>query len=113
MMARKSISTKTKVMLFNKRGGRCYLCEGKINIGESWDLEHVIPLAMGGLDEESNWELAHSKCHLIKTKADFGNIAKAKRRESRHIGAKESKTPLPFGKKSKWRKKMDGTIVPR
>ena len=112
-MARKTISTKKRVALFNAKHGLCYLCGGKVSAGEAWEVEHRIPIAMGGADDETNWEVAHAKCHLYKTKEDVGNIAKAKRREANHIGAKQSKTPMPFGKKSKWKRKMDGSIVPR
>ena len=112
-MARKSISTKARVALFQKHGGVCHICGGKINVGEEWQVEHIIPFAMGGEDAEPNWAPAHTKCHKTKTKTDVADISKAKRREARHIGAKVSKTPLPFGKKSKWKRKMDGTVVER
>lgn len=112
-MARKTISTKARLSLFQKRGGVCYLCGGKVQVGESWELEHRIPIAMGGEDEEANWEVAHIKCHRSKTTEDVGNIAKAKRREARHYGAKVSRSPMAFGKKSKWKKKLDGTVVLR
>jgi len=110
---RKTISAKTRVALFQKRGGICHICGGKINVGESWDIDHCIPLAMGGEDSEENWELAHSVCHRTKTTDDVANIAKAKRREIRHLGVKVSRTPLPFGKGSGLKRKMDGTIVRR
>ena len=110
---RKSISTKKRVALFQKRDGICHICGGKIHVGEQWELEHQIPLSMGGEDVESNWYLAHTKCHKTKTKEDMGNLSKAKRREAKNLGAKKSKTPMPFGKNSKFKRKMDGTIVER
>jgi len=110
---RKTISAKTRLSLFTKRGGICYLCGGKVTVGEAWDLEHRIPLALGGDDVEENWEVAHSKCHKSKTKEDVGNIAKAKRREARHLGGHVSRTPMAFGRKSKYKRKLDGTIVLR
>jgi 5-methylcytosine-specific restriction endonuclease McrA len=112
-MKRKTVSTKARVALFQKHGGMCHICGGKINVGEGWELEHIIPFALGGEDEEHNWALAHTKCHKAKTKDDVATIAKAKRREARHIGAKKSKSPMPFGKGSKFKRKMDGTIVER
>lgn len=113
MAKRKTISAKARVALFQKHDGVCHLCGGKINVGEAWEVEHIIPFAMGGADDESNWSLAHIKCHRAKTTEDVGNIAKAKRREARHIGAKVSKSPLPFGRQSKFKRKMDGTVVLR
>jgi len=113
MVKRASISTKKRVALFQSRGGLCHICGGKINVGEAWELEHRIPLAMGGEDAEANWELAHIKCHRTKTSDDVGQIAKAKRREARHLGGHVSRTPLPFGKKSAFKRKLDGTVVRR
>ena len=113
MTRRRTITTKDRVALFQSRGGICHICGGRINVGEKWELEHRIPLQLGGDDEEQNWELAHIKCHKDKTKIDVGQIAKAKRREARHLGAKVSKSPMPYGRGSKWKRKMDGTIVRR
>jgi hypothetical protein len=110
---RKSISTKQRVELFNEHNGICHICGGKINVGEAWEVEHRIPFAMGGEDSKSNWAPAHSKCHRTKTTDDVGAIAKAKRREARHIGINVSRTPLPFGKKSAFKRKLDGTVVRR
>jgi len=101
------------VALFTKHGGVCHICGGKINVGEGWDVEHVIPFAMGGEDSESNWAPAHRNCHRTKTTNDVGKIAKAKRSEARHIGANVSRSPLPFGKRSPFKRKLDGTIVLR
>lgn len=113
MVSRKTISTKKRVALFAAHGGVCHICGGKINVGESWEVEHIIPIAMGGADDESNWRPAHIKCHRGKTVTDVAQIAKAKRREARHIGAKVSKTPMPYGRGSKFKRKMDGTVVLR
>ena len=110
---RKTISAKIRLKVFTTHNGICHICGGKIHVGEAWDLEHIIPFAMGGADDETNWQPAHSKCHKNKTAQDVADIAKAKRREIRHIGAKKSKSPLPFGKQSRLKKKMDGTVVER
>jgi 5-methylcytosine-specific restriction endonuclease McrA len=113
MAKRKRLSTTQRIILFQKHGGICHICGGKIGIGESWELEHIIPFAMGGEDNESNWAPAHIKCHRDKTTIDVGQIAKAKRREARHLGGHTSRSPLPFGKKSPLKRKMDGTVVRR
>ena len=113
MVSRKTISAKKRVALFAAHGGACHICGGKINVGEAWEVEHRIPFAMGGADDESNWVPTHVKCHRVKTTEDVGNIAKAKRREARHIGVRVSKSPLPFGRQSKYKRKMDGSVVLR
>ena len=113
-MNRRSISTRERARLFALHGGICHLCNGKIGVGERWEVSHDIPLELGGEDDDANRKLAHYKCHRDHTaKTDIPQIAKAKRREARHIGAKTSKQPLPCGRKSKWKKKLDGRVVLR
>jgi len=96
MTKRKHRSAKERARLFKLFGGKCYLCNGAIDgTKEAWEIEHVIPLAQGGDDEDSNLQLAHAKCHKAKTVQDVGNIAKAKRREARHTGAAVPKRSIP------------------
>jgi 5-methylcytosine-specific restriction endonuclease McrA len=87
MTARGFISTKRRASLFTLKRGICHLCGGKVKRAEAWDLSHVIPLQLGGADDESNWDVAHRKCHRVRTaKVDAPDIAKAKRREANHKG---------------------------
>jgi predicted DCC family thiol-disulfide oxidoreductase YuxK len=96
MTARKRWSAKARLRIFLAHDGRCHVCNGKIGVGEAWDLDHVIPLALYGDDEEHNLAPAHKKgCHASKTaKADVPAIAKAKRREIAHVGASAPKRPI-------------------
>lgn len=95
-MTRKRRSAKTRLRIFLAHKGVCHVCSGAISVGQLWDLDHVIPLALGGDDEEHNLAPAHRKtCHGSKTAAqDVPAIAKAKRREARHIGATAPKRPI-------------------
>lgn len=113
MTKRKSLSKSGKVKLFKAHGGICHVCAGKIQVGEAWDADHVIPLEMGGEDGGENLKPAHVKCHRAKTRKDAGDIAKAKRREANNIGAKQSRNPMPGSKRSGWKKRMDGTVERR
>jgi 5-methylcytosine-specific restriction endonuclease McrA len=113
-MKRKSRTTAQRVKIFRDNGGICHLCGGKIDgTKEAWELEHIIPFAMGGADDESNLRPAHKRCHLRKTVSDVAAIAKAKRREANHIGAKASSNPIPGSRNSQWKRKIDGTTVRR
>lgn len=106
MTARRSLSAKERLRLFTLHSGICHLCEGRIDgAREAWEVEHEIPLAMGGADDDKNRKPAHVKCHGPKTAIDLGNIAKAKRREARHAGAKApSKRPMPGARDSQWKR---------
>lgn len=112
MTRRRSLSTKARVEFFLSRGGQCASCGMKCDRG--WDLDHEIPLAMGGADEPSNWVVLCRPCHRAKTRgADVPAIAKAKRREAYYLGVKVSRSPLPYGRRSRWKKRLDGTVVRR
>lgn len=115
MSARKPISTRERLRLFARKAGICHLCGAKILAGDAWDVSHAIPLELGGADDETNWDIAHRKCHRRHTaKQDIPAIARAKRREARHLGAKApSRRPIPGSRNTKFRKRMDGTVVMR
>ncbi|WP_170167094.1 HNH endonuclease [Paracoccus methylarcula] len=100
--------------MFETHGGTCHICGGKVQVGESWDLEHVIPLAMGGEDDEGNVAPAHTACHREKTSEDAAQIAKANRVRAKHFGAKsERRATIPGSKGSKWKRKLSGQTVLR
>ena len=52
-------------------------------------------------------------CHKAKTKRDVRQIAKTKRVIKKLAGLKASRHPMPFGRNSRLKKKLDGTIVAR
>lgn len=98
-MKRRRIPTTERTALFKLMGGICHMCSQPIKVesGEAWDVSHVIPLELGGTDDESNWDIAHRSCHRQHTaKVDQPNISRAKRREAIQLGSKApSATPIP------------------
>lgn len=90
MTSRRSISAKERLRLFQIHGGICMFCEGRIQVGEAWEVSHAIPLELGGADDDANRKPAHKRCHRNHTSTvDQPNIARAKRRELRHMGIKK------------------------
>ena len=114
---RKNMTPRLRLKVWEAHKGMCILCKSKIDgVRERWILEHEIPLALGGKDDESNMGPAHEGCALVKTFGKSGDIAKAakaKRVKIKHLGIKKSKNPLPGSKGSKFKKKIDGSVVPR
>ena len=87
MTKRASLSPMRKLRIFEAAGSRCHICGLKIQ--GKWDVEHVIPLALGGADDETNMAPAHKACHAPKTAEDVAAIARAKRRKARHLGIRK------------------------
>jgi len=109
---RGNLSAKRKLAIWEREKGKCMVCDAKLTTGR-FIFEHVRALEMGGTDTDDNIRLTCKGCATEKTKQDHSMAAKAKRRKSAHLGMKVSKNPLPAGKFSKWKKKMDGTVVRR
>lgn len=77
---RPSMSKARRVRIFVKEDGRCYLCREKVQIGQLFEVEHVIPWALSFDDSDDNLKIAHTVCHkTLKTVDDVKRIAKAKR----------------------------------
>jgi 5-methylcytosine-specific restriction enzyme A len=82
-----NFTAKQRAEIALRAAGRCEACGAKLKPGEG-QADHIIPVAMGGESAVSNGQWLCSPCHLDKTtKADVPGVAKAKRRQARHIGA--------------------------
>lgn len=114
-MTRRRISTRDRLACFQENNGICHICGGKIHAGEGFDISHPIPLELGGADDKSNWRPAHKRCHArLTADVDLPNIARAKRREARHVGAKApSARPVPGSRNTPFKRKLDGTTERR
>ena len=110
--ARGSLSGKRKLAIWEREKGCCMECGVKLMTGQ-FIYEHVRALELGGTDTDDNIRLTCKPCAKEKTKKDHKMAAKAKRVKQNYLGLKQSRSPLPCGKMSKWKKKMDGTVVPR
>lgn len=103
MTTRKSISRTLRARVFDRANGVCHLCSGKITVADKWDVDHILALALGGADDESNFAPAHKRCHQTKSASDVGMIRKADRQRAKHIGAgKASRWPKRDGMRFDW-----------
>jgi 5-methylcytosine-specific restriction enzyme A len=113
MTNRRRLTKLQQIRIFDREGGRCWICGRKIQTGEAWDLDHEKALAFGGPDDESNLKPLHRHCHQVKTAVEHRDWAKADRIRSKHLGIEGRGQKLPCGRQSKWKKKLDGSVVLR
>lgn len=52
--------------LFKLQKGKCACCEQPL--GENYHLDHIMPLALGGSNTDSNIQLLHQRCNNQKSK---------------------------------------------
>lgn len=96
-----------RLRIFEHYGGRCYLTGKKLEVGDSWDLDHIIPLADGGENRESNLAPVFRFVHRKKTVQENRTRARVKRIKIKHFGMSVKKA------KSRFKKRLDGNVVDR
>ena len=113
MAKRITITPKRRAEVFRDAGGLCHLCSRKIAPGEAWEVEHRKPLALGGTNDPENLSPAHVDCHAGKSRAEIKIIRKADRQMKKAVDRPVSRTPMPGGRKSNWKKTMSGKVIAR
>ena len=103
------VPDRVKLRVFEKYKGVCHWSRTKILPGMDWDVDHIIALANGGKNVESNLApILRGKPHKEKTRQDMAIKKKLSRTRKKHLGIKEKK---PWN--TKYRKKMSGEVVER
>jgi 5-methylcytosine-specific restriction endonuclease McrA len=111
---RAKLTPHRRLKVWESTRGQCVVCFQQIDgVRERWIVEHIRALELGGADETNNMGPAHEICAQAKTHEDHQRAAKAKRQKIRHLGVRMAKRPMPCGRQSRWKKKIDGSIVPR
>ncbi len=60
--------------LLERQSGKCFICDQTIDLllhKDQLDIDHIIPLADLGPDEENNFALTHSSCNRSKGASDL------------------------------------------
>lgn len=60
------IETVRRDRLYARAGGVCGICRLAIDPGESWHVDHIIPLSKGGEHSYANTQPAHARCNVEK-----------------------------------------------
>jgi 5-methylcytosine-specific restriction protein A len=87
---RREFSPKIKVAAYKRSGGYCERCTALLYVGK-YHYDHANPDGLTGEPTLENCAVLCTNCHGEKTKQDVKDIAKAKRRERKHLGAKRSR----------------------
>jgi 5-methylcytosine-specific restriction enzyme A len=112
-MFRRHWPISARLRIHERFHGICQMCRQPIDV-KGFDLDHHVPLAIGGEDVEENMRPLCRPCHRLKSKGDATAICRTKRLAAKHAGAKApSRTPMPGGRNSPWKRKLDGTVVRR
>lgn len=114
MAPRRQLSTRARLDLFLAHKGRCASCTLPIPPGKGWDIDHIIPLAIGGPDTTDNMQILCRPCHGVKTtKRDVPAIAKVERMRAKHLGAVRSRRSMEGGRHHNFKKTLSGSVVLR
>lgn len=73
---RKAMGANRRGRIISRQGHVCARCAEKVSV---FEIDHVVPLELGGADEDDNLQALCGKCHRAKTGADIQRIAKARR----------------------------------
>lgn len=76
---RRAMTKARAARIFLAHNGKCCNCGQQIRQGDGWFVEHPIPLAQGGADDETNTAPAHTKCKPAKDATDAASKAKRDR----------------------------------
>lgn len=103
-----AIPPRVRLRVFERFNGVCQLSQRKIMAGDAWDLDHIRALWRGGEHRESNLHPVLKQPHREKSAEEQSIQAKCDRIKKKHFNMLTKK---PWS--SKWKKKINGEVVPR
>ncbi len=111
MHDRRALSQTRRLEICEAQGYCCAECGDPLVPGH-YEFDHIQALEHDGDNAPDNWRaLCTSPCHKAKTKADHQGRAK---RDRLAVGGKQRKSaPMPGSKASRFKKRMDGSVVLR
>lgn len=109
-----AIPPRVKLRVFDRFGGKCAECHKVLGgSGGPPEFDHIVPLVLNGENRETNIQPLCRGCHRAKTNIDVATKSKDRRVKAKHLGIEKKKQRLPGSKGTKWKRKVDGTVVPR
>lgn len=110
-MTRQEFSAKTRAQAFERQSGRCTHCGVQLTPGNV-EYDHRITCEQGGDNSLENCDPVCRNCHKGKTRSDATIAAKGRSVRRRAYGG-TPRSAVPGSRASRWKRKLDGTIVLR
>ena len=60
--------------LMKRQKGKCAWCGLFFQMGDCWEIDHIIPKSQGGKNRDDNLQLLHLHCHDVKTAQDIRTV---------------------------------------
>lgn len=109
------VPPRVRQRVFDRYEGKCHLTGQPIGPGVPWQLDHVVPLILGGQHRESNLAPALVEPHKAKTKVEKAVKSKIAAVRQKHLGIKAPKPKIMsqgFPKRDRERKPLTKTLPP-
>ena len=114
MTRRRYLTARAKAEIYWAQYENCDECGDDMTLADmQWD--HILPLCLGGTNQDDNWHGLCRKCHAAKTKKEAGMRAKADRQRQAWQGVKKrrGRAMQSRGFDRRLRRKFDGTVEVR
>lgn len=85
---------RVRLRIFERYGGVCHISGVKIQPGDKWQADHIVPIILGGENRESNMAPALVAPHKEKTKAEVKVKSKIADTRKKHFGIKTEKQKI-------------------
>jgi 5-methylcytosine-specific restriction endonuclease McrA len=102
-----------KLAAWQRANGHCECCGTKFTGADRVEYDHIVEAALGGKTTLENCRVMRKRCHDEKTATRRPELDKTRRGFEKRIGARKKSRPMPFGRGSKYKKKITGEIVER
>ena len=114
MTRRRYLTATVKAEIYWAQYENCDECGDDVSLADiEWD--HILPLCLGGTNDDDNWHGLCRKCHAAKTKREAAARAKTKRLENVRLGLKKRRRrklqSRPFD--TRLRRKVSGQVEVR
>ena len=103
------VPPRVRLRVIERQDHRCALCTREITRRNKAEIDHKVPLILGGINAEHNlWALCAVPCHQDKTRSEVKVKAQVAKARMDRVGIKrESIRPVPGSKRSRLQSKYN------